>query len=154
MKVKTAIFFAFFIGVLCGVLSVSFICKNPIEITELEAPTWPEGALNHEVTIIHKDGKQVRYPIGKLLQLHGTNAWNDCLVAFSTNRDWLTGKAWSQTELLEPFTQPWIVDAPDEVNAMREIGWKACSKKLQLLCDSHSEKDVRRVLKIHLQNKR
>ena len=150
MKVKSVICIAFSIGILCVIISVFINCKNPIEIAELEAPTWPEGALSHEVTIVHKDGKQMKYQIGKLLQLHATNAWNDCLDAFAANRDWLTGKAWSQTELSESFTQPWIVDAPDEVNEMREIGWKACSQKIRLLCDSHSENEVRIVVKNHL----
>jgi len=146
MKSKWMIRFAICVGFVSAVLGFVMYLKNPIDPAEFDAPIWSSEDPNHKVTMLHKNGKQVSYKLSELTQLHATEGWNDCLCAFWMDREWLAGKAWKHIDTGEPFSEPWLLDAPDEVNSIRHKGWKACSERLNKLCDLFSEKKVRKAV--------
>ena len=122
--------------------------KAGVNRGEFAPPVWPLGR-NGEVKILHKNGEMEFCNASEFVDFHASEAWQDCLLAFSDNRDWFQGKAWT-FESGEPVTEPWLVGASDEVNSVRREGWLASSKNLRRLLGVYTESELRKAVRKYL----
>ena len=110
------------------------------------APTVP-SEFDREITYLSKrhPGETESYDGPTKYLMHHRLAWDECVYHFYRNWSYEDSPAWSAEETIGRWG-PWVIDAPNHINAARRDGWYAAASQLRKLLQSTTPEELRQEL--------